>query len=83
MNLTGIRTFFRDRGVSTWRKVFVVFAIFYAVMPLDAIPDVIPVIGWLDDIGVLTLAAGLVWADVRRHHQAKLSAPFDTAVQSR
>ena len=31
-------------------------AILYAILPLDAIPDLLPVIGWVDDIAVL------VWA---------------------
>lgn len=30
-------------------------ALLYFVFPIDAIPDAIPVIGWLDDIGVLAL----------------------------
>lgn len=30
-------------------------AILYFVCPLDVIPDVIPVVGWLDDLGVLAL----------------------------
>lgn len=33
-----------------------IFSILYAVCPVDAIADIIPLIGWLDDIGILTLA---------------------------
>lgn len=32
------------------------FSILYAVFPADAIADIIPVIGWLDDMGILSLA---------------------------
>jgi hypothetical protein len=28
----------------------------YAISPIDLIPDVIPVVGWMDDIGVIMLA---------------------------
>ncbi|AJH15535.1 MULTISPECIES: YkvA family protein [Myroides] len=31
-------------------------AIAYVISPIDAIPDVIPVIGWVDDISVVGLA---------------------------
>lgn len=40
------------------------FSILYAVCPLDAIADIIPVIGWLDDIGVLSLVFTTIIADL-------------------
>lgn len=38
-------------------KLLLVMAayVFYIVSPIDLVPDVIPVIGWLDDLGVLGL----------------------------
>jgi uncharacterized membrane protein YkvA (DUF1232 family)/ribosome biogenesis GTPase A len=33
-----------------------VAALLYVVLPLDAIPDVVPVVGWIDDIAVLAWA---------------------------
>jgi uncharacterized membrane protein YkvA (DUF1232 family) len=47
--------FFKDRDASILGKLFVLAAAFYVVWPADLIPDV-PVIGWLDDIGVMGLA---------------------------
>jgi uncharacterized membrane protein YkvA (DUF1232 family) len=35
-------------------RVLVLGALLYLISPIDAIPDVIPVVGWLDDIGVAT-----------------------------
>jgi uncharacterized membrane protein YkvA (DUF1232 family) len=35
-------------------KVLILGALLYLISPIDAIPDLIPVVGWLDDIGVAT-----------------------------
>ena len=45
-----------------WKKIIIVMLAFiYVVSPLDLIPDFIPVIGWLDDLGVLAWAAKQVF----------------------
>ena len=44
-------------NVLTPRNVAILaFSILYAVFPADAIADIIPVIGWMDDMGILSLA---------------------------
>lgn len=60
--LPGLGRYFRDPDASRWGKLFVLFAIFYIVFPLDAIPDFAPVVGWLDDLGV----AGLMIAHLTK-----------------
>lgn len=51
----------RNPKVSKFPKFLVVAAIVYLLMPLDAIPDVAPVVGWLDDIVFLLGAVGLLF----------------------
>ena len=41
-------------------------SLLYTISPLDAIPDVIPVIGWLDDMGVLAMDFGYILKKNRR-----------------
>lgn len=53
--------FFTDREASLFVKLLFVFALVYVVMPVDAIPDVIPVVGWLDDLGVVAIATAFLW----------------------
>jgi uncharacterized membrane protein YkvA (DUF1232 family) len=51
--------FLSDRRASLGAKAFFVAAIAYAIMPIDFIPDV-PLIGWIDDAGILS--AAVAWA---------------------
>ena len=48
--------FFKDREASLLGKGFVLAAVAYVIMPADAIPDLAPILGWLDDLGVMVLA---------------------------
>lgn len=50
------------KSQARWKRVIIVLLAFiYVVSPLDLIPDFIPVIGWLDDLGVLAWAAKQVF----------------------
>ena len=66
-------SYLRDPGVASWRKLAGVAAVAYVIWPLDLIPDAIPVVGWLDDVGILAAAAAFLVAEVRRH-QRKIEA---------
>ncbi|MCX6150755.1 MAG: YkvA family protein [Ignavibacteriales bacterium] len=46
--------YMRDRYVSWHRKAIVVAALIYFISPIDAIPDLTPLFGYLDDLGVIT-----------------------------
>ncbi|AZN36206.1 YkvA family protein [Iodobacter ciconiae] len=43
-----------------WAKTVIFGALAYFIMPLDAISDVIPVVGYSDDLGALAAAIGMV-----------------------
>lgn len=64
---TAFVRFVRDRDASLAGKLFVVAALAYVVMPLDAIPDVVPIVGWLDDLGVATIALAYVARTLARY----------------
>ena len=50
------------KSQTKWKRfIIVLLAFIYVVSPLDLIPDFIPVIGWLDDLGVLAWAAKQVF----------------------
>lgn len=49
-----------DRQVPIYLKALPVAAIAYLLMPIDFLPDVIPGLGQLDDLGVLLLGAKML-----------------------
>ena len=46
----------QDPATPAWAKGIVYGALGYFILPIDAIPDVTPVIGYTDDLGVLAAA---------------------------
>ncbi len=46
--------YLRDPAVVWYRKTAVIAGLVYFISPIDAIPDFTPVIGYLDDLGVIT-----------------------------
>jgi uncharacterized membrane protein YkvA (DUF1232 family) len=76
MNVTHVGRYVRSPRVSRWKKVLGVLAVLYAVMPVDLIPDVVPVFGWLDDLGVLAMAFGFIARDMAKHaKEEKVAVP--------
>ncbi len=70
MTLTQVGRYFRDRAVPFWRKGLLLAGLAYTVMPLDMVPDVLPLVGWLDDVGVLAAVATFLVRDIARHSHA-------------
>lgn len=73
MTLAQVTGYFRDPQVSMVRKLLAVAAAAYVVMPLDVIPDILPFVGWLDDLGVIAFTGWYVARDIKRHAQARLT----------
>jgi uncharacterized membrane protein YkvA (DUF1232 family) len=48
---------FMDRRVGAPIKLLPILALIYVLSPLDLLPDIIPVVGWIDD---LIVAGGLL-----------------------
>lgn len=59
-----------------WAKTTIVGALGYFISPIDAVPDVIPVVGYSDDLAVLVAAvatvASYIDAGVKRQTTTKL-----------
>ena len=60
--------YFRDPNAGLFGKLFVLAAVAYVICPIDLIPDV-PIVGWLDDLGVASLAMAWVWRVVGKYRE--------------
>lgn len=76
-----LKAYFRllkDPGAGFFSKLVVTLSVLgsvaYALSPIDFIPDV-PVIGWLDDIGILAVAGFLASFILRKYKRAEEAAP--------
>lgn len=53
--------FIRDPKTAWGPKLGLFLAIAYLIMPIDLVPDLVPLVGWLDDVGAMGLA--LAWLE--------------------
>jgi uncharacterized membrane protein YkvA (DUF1232 family) len=57
-----------DRDVKWYRKSVVVAALVYFITPVDAIPDLTPFAGFLDDLGVITAAIKFLGNELKQYY---------------
>ena len=61
----------QDTDTPGWAKTVIVGALAYFILPADAIPDYIAIVGFTDDLGVLAAAVATVAAHVKDDHATK------------
>lgn len=75
--LSRIRSFPRymaDGAVSPLKKVLVLLLVAYILSPIDLVPEaLIPLIGFLDDFGILTLLLGWMYSELGEYRQKKIA----------
>ena len=57
-----------------WAKASIIGALGYLISPIDLIPDVIPVVGFTDDAGVIAAVLLLIKAYIKDEHRARARA---------
>jgi uncharacterized membrane protein YkvA (DUF1232 family) len=60
-----------DAKTPLWVKTTVAAALAYFILPTDAIPDFIPVVGLGDDVGILTAALTAISTHVTSEHRER------------
>lgn len=61
----------QDKDTPKWAKGVIIGALGYFIFPLDAIPDMTPVVGYADDLGVLASAMATVAVYIKPEHRKK------------
>jgi len=85
---SGLLLFFAFRRDETpsWAKNIILGTLGYLISPIDAIPDLTPVLGYTDDLGILSFGlvtiASYVNKDVRVKAKEKLTNWFPSVNQT-
>lgn len=70
----------QEEKAPKWAKATIAGALGYFIVPLDAIADITPAVGYADDLGVLALAIAAVATyindDVRKKTAARMGSWF-------
>lgn len=61
----------QDSDTPAWAKATIWGALGYFISPLDAIPDITPILGYTDDAATLLAAITAVAAHIKDKHTAK------------
>lgn len=60
-----------DPFVSWYRKAIVIIGLIYFITPIDTIPDLAPLIGYLDDLGVITAMLKFLGSELIPYYDSK------------
>ena len=67
-DIKALFNYFSDRKIPWYRKSIVVGALVYFIMPIDSIPDIAPLIGYLDDLGVITAVIKYLGSELNQYY---------------
>ena len=67
-HLKALKRYILDKDVKWYKKSVVVAALLYFIAPIDAIPDVAPFVGFLDDIGVIAFTIRFLGSEIQSYY---------------
>ena len=67
----------QEEKAPAWAKATIAGALGYFIVPLDAIADLTPAVGYADDLGVLALAIAAVATYINEDVRAKTASRLD------
>ena len=70
-DILALVNYMRDSYVSWHRKAIVVAALVYFISPIDTIPDLAPLFGYLDDLGVIAALLKFLGSELIPYYNPK------------
>lgn len=70
-------TFAGKYKMNKWNMSVIVATIIYVISPLDAIPDIVPILGWLDDASIVGYAISKLADEISRYKKFKSQLPLE------
>lgn len=70
-DILALYRYLKSPGISWYRKSIIVGALIYFISPIDAIPDLAPFVGYLDDLGVIAALIKYLGNEIRPFYTAE------------
>ncbi|MFN4110678.1 MAG: YkvA family protein [Ignavibacteria bacterium] len=70
-DIIALYNYLKDNSVKWYRKLIVVSALLYFISPIDTIPDLAPLVGYLDDLGVIAAAIKYIGSEIQPYYRTK------------
>ncbi|MCE1189634.1 MAG: DUF1232 domain-containing protein [Ignavibacteria bacterium] len=67
-DIQALYRYFKDPEVQWYRKTIVVAALIYFISPIDMIPDITPLIGYLDDMAVIAAVLKYMGSELKPYY---------------
>lgn len=67
-DIMALYRYMKDPLVKWYRKAIVVAALVYFIVPIDTIPDITPLFGYLDDLGVITALLKYLGSELMQYY---------------
>jgi len=68
----------KDPATPLTAKVTIAGALAYLILPVDAVPDITPVAGYTDDMGVLAVVIATLSNHIKEQHRVKAQEFLDS-----
>ena len=69
-DILALYRYLKDPFVKWYRKAVVVAALIYFIVPIDTIPDIAPLFGYLDDLGVIAAVLKYLGGELKDYYPA-------------
>ncbi len=70
-DIKALYNYMMDSNVPWYRKSIVLGALIYFITPIDSVPDLIPLVGYLDDLGVITAVLKFLGSELIPYYDKK------------